>query len=40
MEEEFSEIKGALLDDTIRILGPDEPLWVSETVSVEEAVAT
>jgi CBS domain-containing protein len=40
LEEEFSEIKGSLLDDTIRILGPDEPLSVSETVSVEEAVAS
>src|SRR5262249_7036839 len=39
-EEEFSELKGALLDDTIRILGPDEPLCVMETVSVEEAVAS
>jgi CBS domain-containing protein len=38
-EEEFGEIKGALLDDTIRILGPDDALCVSETVSVEEAVA-
>jgi CBS domain-containing protein len=38
-EEEFSEIEGSLLDDTIRILGPDEPLCVSERVSVEEAVA-
>jgi CBS domain-containing protein len=40
LEEEFSEIKGALLDDTIRVLGPDEPLTVPETVSVEEAVAS
>jgi CBS domain-containing protein len=40
LEEEFSEIKGALLDDTIRVLGPDEPLTVSETVSVQEAVAS
>ena len=39
-DEEFGEIKGPLLDDTIRILGPDEPLCVSETVSVEEAVAS
>jgi CBS domain-containing protein len=39
-EEEFSEIRGALLDDTIRTLGPDEPLCVSETVSVDEAVAS
>jgi CBS domain-containing protein len=38
-EEEFSEIRGALLDDTIRTLGPDEPLSVAGTVSVEQAVA-
>jgi CBS domain-containing protein len=39
LEEEFSEIKGALLDDTIRVLGPDEPLAVADTVSVQDAVA-
>lgn len=39
-EEEFSEINGALLDDTIRTLGPDEPLCVTETVSVADAVAS
>jgi CBS domain-containing protein len=39
-EEEFQEIKGALLNDTIRILGPDEPLCVLETVSVGEAIAS
>jgi CBS domain-containing protein len=39
-EEEFSEIRESLLDDTIRILGPDEPLCVTETVSVKEAVAS
>jgi CBS domain-containing protein len=39
VEEEFSELKGALLDDTIRILGPDEPLCVPDTVSVDQAVA-
>jgi CBS domain-containing protein len=38
-EEEFGELNGALLDDTIRILGPDDPVCVRETVSVEEAVA-
>lgn len=37
LEEEFREIKGALLNDTLRTLGPDEPLCVSETVSVAEA---
>jgi CBS domain-containing protein len=39
-DEEFSELRGALLDDTIRILGPDEPLTVTETISVGEAVAS
>ena len=38
-EEEFGEIKGALLNDTIRTLEPDEPLCVRETVSVKDAVA-
>ncbi len=40
LEEEFREIKGALLNDTIRALGPDEPLCLPQTVSVEEAVAS
>ena len=40
LEEELHEIKGALLNDTIRTLGPDEPLCVTETVSVGEAVAS
>ncbi len=40
LEEELREIKGALLNDTIRTLGPDEPLCVRETVSVKEAVAS
>src|SRR5215510_12540744 len=39
LEGELSELKESLLDDTIRILDPDEPLCVSETVSVEDAVA-
>ena len=39
LEQELGEIKGALLNDTIRTLGPDEPLCVSETASVAEAVA-
>jgi len=40
LEEEFGELKGALLNDTIRTLAPDEPLSVRETASVEEAVAS
>jgi CBS domain-containing protein len=39
LEGEFDELKGALLDDTIRTLGPDEPVCVPESVSVAEAVA-
>jgi CBS domain-containing protein len=39
LEEEFSEIKGALLNDTIRALEPDEPLCVKGSVSVAAAVA-
>jgi CBS domain-containing protein len=39
LEEEFSEIKGALLNDTIRALEPDEPLCVKGSVTVAEAVA-
>jgi CBS domain-containing protein len=40
LEEELGEIKGALLNDTIRILGPDEPLCVRESALVGEAVAS
>ena len=39
LEGEFSEIKGALLNDTIRTLDPDEPICVEATVTVKEAVA-
>ena len=38
LEGELSEIKGALLGDTIRTLSPDEPVTVAETASVREAV--
>jgi CBS domain-containing protein len=38
LEEELREIRGALLGDTIRTLGPDEPLSVSPSVSVKDAV--
>ncbi len=37
---ELREIKGALLNDTIRTLGPDEPVCVPGTVSVKDAVAS
>jgi CBS domain-containing protein len=40
LEEEFGELRGALLNDTIRTLAPDEPLSVRETASVAEAVAS
>src|SRR5262249_28358703 len=40
LEEELAEIKGALLNDTIRTLEPDEPLTVRESVSVNDAVAS
>lgn len=40
LEEEFSEINGALLDDTIRTLSPDEPLCVTETASVADALSS
>jgi CBS domain-containing protein len=36
--DEFDEIKGALLEDTIRVLGPDEPIAVSASASVADAV--
>ncbi|HET8575936.1 MAG TPA: CBS domain-containing protein [Methylomirabilota bacterium] len=39
LEGEFSEIKGALLNDTIRTLDPDEPICVEAAVTVKEAVA-
>src|SRR5262245_66269878 len=39
VEEEFREIKGALLSDTVRVLVPDERLCVRETVTVEKAEA-
>jgi CBS domain-containing protein len=39
LEEEFEELKGALLSDTIRTLGPDDPVCVPESTSVADAVA-
>ena len=39
LEGDLREIKGALLNDTIRTLGPDEPLCVAETMTVRDAVA-
>jgi CBS domain-containing protein len=39
LEGELREIKGALLGDTIRTLGPDVPVSVLAAVSVRDAVA-
>ena len=39
LESEFEEIRGALLNDTITTLGPDEPLCVGESMTVRDAVA-
>jgi CBS domain-containing protein len=39
LDGELQEIRGALLDDTIRILGPDAPVSVPAKVSVRDAVA-
>jgi CBS domain-containing protein len=38
IEEDLQEIRGALLDDTIAVLGPAEPICLPETASVAEAV--
>jgi CBS domain-containing protein len=39
LEGDLHELKGALLNDTIRTLGPDEPLTLGEGATVKEAVA-
>jgi len=39
VEEEVSEIRGALLNDTIRTLEPDDPICVDGSISVAQAVA-
>ena len=39
LEGERQEIRGALLDDTIRTLGPDTPVTVRPGLSVGDAVA-
>ncbi len=38
LEGEIRETKGALLNDTIALLGPAEPICLRETASVQEAV--
>ena len=38
IEGELREIRGALLDDTIAVLGPAEPICLRDTATVKEAV--
>lgn len=37
-EGELHEIRGALLNDTIRVLGPAEPICLPETATVADAI--
>lgn len=39
LEREFRELQGALLDDTVQLLAPSQPLQLTEHTSVREAVA-
>ena len=39
IEDELQHIRGALLDDTIATLGPAEPICLTATATVEEAIA-
>jgi CBS domain-containing protein len=39
IEDELREVRGALLDDTIATLGPAEPICLSPSATVEEAIA-
>jgi len=38
VESELHEIRGALLNDTIAVLGPAEPVCLRETATVQEAI--
>lgn len=38
VESELQEIRGALFDDRVAVLGPAEPICMRETASVQEAV--
>jgi CBS domain-containing protein len=38
VESDLHEIRGALLSDTIAVLGPAEPVCLRETASVQEAI--
>lgn len=38
IEDELQEVRGALLDDTIATLGPAEPICLTATATVEDAI--
>lgn len=38
VESELQEIRGALFDDTVAMLGPAEPVCLRETATVQEAI--
>lgn len=38
IESELHEIRGALFDDTVAVLGPAEPVCLGETATVQEAI--
>jgi CBS domain-containing protein len=38
VESELREIRGALFDDTVAMLGPAEPVCLRETATVQEAI--
>jgi CBS domain-containing protein len=38
VESDLREIRGALLNDTIAVLGPAEPVCLGETATVQEAI--
>ena len=38
IEGELHEIRGALFDDTVAVLGPAEPVCLNETATVQEAI--
>jgi CBS domain-containing protein len=39
IEDELQEVRGALLDDVIATLGPAEPICLTGTATVEDAIA-
>ena len=40
IDDDLRETRGALLNDTIAVLSPAEPICLSETATVHEAVQT